>query len=177
VRPKWCSSLCYVRREPFTCLVWRLALSPYGSKQPFTCALSRRSTIGYVQNDFLSRWYVWRKLCTYLASKQTLSPKRKKWNSKWPMSPRISIGCVRNDFWAFGMFDANHAPVLRQDTHYLQMNRNELSLGPRHRGVPSGASIMIFEPLVRLGQTVHLSCTETNTVSKWKLRFHLTRVT
>ena len=34
------------------------------------------------------------------------------------------------------------------------------------------------EPRVRLVQTVHLSCTDTNTISKWKeVRFHLTQVT
>jgi hypothetical protein len=152
VRLKWFLSLWLVRRKPCTCLASRYALSPNEPKWAITLTSAPRSTIGCVQNDFLSRWYLWRKLCIYLASKQTLSPKRKKWNSKWPMSPRSSIGCVWNDFWAFGMFDANHAPVLHQDTHYLQMNRNELSLWPRHRGVPTGASKMISKPLVRLGK-------------------------
>jgi hypothetical protein len=44
----------------------------------------------------------------------------------------------------------------------------ELSLVPYHLGVPSGASKMIFEPMIRLAQTVHLSCTYTNTVAKQK---------
>jgi hypothetical protein len=34
---------------------------------------------------------------------------------------------------------------------------------------------MIYEPIVRLAQTVHLYCTDTNTVSKWtETRFHMT---
>ena len=37
---------------------------------------------------------------------------------------------------------------------------------PRHLGVPSSASKMISEPMVCLAQTEHLSCTNTNTVSK-----------
>jgi hypothetical protein len=37
---------------------------------------------------------------------------------------------------------------------------------PRHLGVPSGASKMIYEPVVRLTQTEHLSCTDANIVSK-----------
>jgi hypothetical protein len=42
----------------------------------------------------------------------------------------------------------------------------------------TSASKMIYEPVVRLAQTVHLSCTDTNTVSKWiKTRFHMTHVT
>jgi hypothetical protein len=37
---------------------------------------------------------------------------------------------------------------------------------------------MIFEPLICLVQTVHLSCNDTNTVFKWtKTRFHMTNVT
>jgi hypothetical protein len=31
---------------------------------------------------------------------------------------------------------------------------------PRHRGVPSGVSKIIYEPMVRLTQTEHLSCTD-----------------
>jgi hypothetical protein len=60
----------------------------------------------------------------------------------------------------------NHAPILRQDLHYLQMDRNEHPLEPRHLGVPSGAFKTISEHTVCLAQTVHLSCTDTNTVSK-----------
>jgi hypothetical protein len=89
-----------------------------------------------------------------------------------------SIGCVQNDFRAYGSFAANRAPILRQDYHYLQMDRNELLFEPRNLGVPSGASKMISEPMVRLAQTVHLSCTNTNTISKWtKTRFHRADVT
>ena len=51
----------------------------------------------------------------------------------------------------------------------------ELSLEPCHLGVPSGASKAISKPMVRLAQTMHLSCTDTNTVTKWKeVRFHMT---
>ena len=58
------------------------------------------------------------------------------------------------------------------------MDRNELSLEPRHLGVLEGVSKMISEPMVRLVQTVHLSCTDTNTVCKEKeVRFRMTHVT
>ena len=41
-----------------------------------------------------------------------------------------------------------------------------------------GVCKMISEPMARLTQTVHLSCTDTNTVSKPKeVRFHMTHVT
>jgi hypothetical protein len=49
---------------------------------------------------------------------------------------------------------------------------------PHHLGSPSGAATKIFMPMVHLGQTVHLSDTEINTVSKWtKVSFQLTHVT
>ena len=43
---------------------------------------------------------------------------------------------------------------------------NEIPHDPHHLGVPSGASKMISEPMVRLAQTVHLSYIDTNTISK-----------
>jgi hypothetical protein len=50
-------------------------------------------------------------------------------------SSRSSIGCVQDDFRAYGTFGINHAPILRQDSHYLQMDSNELPLELRHLGV------------------------------------------
>jgi hypothetical protein len=70
--------------------------------------------------QFLSLWYVWRKLCTYLSPRLALSPNR----------------------------------------------LNQASIEPCHLAVPSGASKTIYEPMVCLAQTVHLSCTDTNTVSR-----------
>ena len=58
--------------------------------------------------------------------------------------------------------------------------RMEMSfpLPPCHLGVPSGASKLIYEPVVRLAQIVHLSCVEPNTFSKLtKTSVHLTHVT
>jgi len=58
------------------------------------------------------------------------------------------------------------------------MDQNELPLDPRHVGVPSGVPKMIYEPMVRSMQTMHLSCVEINTVYKWTdTSFHLTHVT
>jgi hypothetical protein len=117
--------------------------------------------------QFLSLWYVWHKPFTYLAPTLTLSPNAPKRNSTWPTSPRSSIGCVQNNFWAYGMFGANHAPILRQDLHYLQTEWIKILLEPHHFGEPSGASKTIYDPMIHLAQTVHLSCTDTYSVSKW----------
>jgi hypothetical protein len=57
-------------------------------------------------------------------------------------------------------------------------DRNKLLFEPRHLGVPSGVSNTISEDMVHLAQTVHLSCTETYSVSKWtKTSFHFRLVT
>ena len=46
------------------------------------------------------------------------------------------------------------------------MHGIEIPQDPRHLGVPSGASKMISEPMVRSAQTVHLSCVKVSTISK-----------
>jgi hypothetical protein len=55
------------------------------------------------------------------------------------------------------------------------MDQNGLPIETCHLGVPSGASKMICEPMVRLAQAVHQPCTDTNTVFKQtKTRLHKT---
>jgi hypothetical protein len=110
----------------------------------------------------------------YCTNTNTVS-KRTKMRFHMTHSPWSSIGCVQHNFWADGTFNTNRAPFLCQDYHYLQTDSNKLPLEPRHLGVSSGVSKMISEPIVRLAQTMHLYCTDTNTVSKWtKMRFHMT---
>ena len=49
---------------------------------------------------------------------------------------------------------------------------------PCHLRVPSGASKMISEPMVRLAPTMRLSCTNTTSVSKrTEMSFHLSLIT
>jgi hypothetical protein len=58
------------------------------------------------------------------------------------------------------------------------MDWNKLPLEHHHLGVPLGVSKMIYDPIVHLVQTVHLSCSDTNIVSKWiETRFHISHVT
>jgi hypothetical protein len=127
VRPKWFSSLWYVQHNAS-----RLALSPNSLNRASTWASSTWSTIGSVQNDFLTLWYIWHKPWTYLAPTLTLSWNRPKQDSTWATSP----------------------------------------------GVPSTSSKMISKPMVRLVQTMHLSCIDANTISKWtETRFAMTHIT
>jgi hypothetical protein len=127
---------------------------------------------------FLRLCYVQRKLCTYLASRLALSPNGLNWASTWASSFRSSNRCVKNDFWAYGMFGANPAPIWHRHNHCLQTDRNKIPQDPHHLGVSLGASKMIFEPVVCLAQALHLSCTDTNIISKRiKTRFHKTHVT
>jgi hypothetical protein len=117
-------------------------------------------------------------VCTNVVLRLTLSPNGPKRASTWPTSPRTTIGRVQNYFWAYGTFGENRAPILHLDQYYLQMDRNDVPLSPRHLGVPSGVSKMIYEPMVRSVQTVHLTCAEIDTISvQTKTRFHLTHIT
>jgi hypothetical protein len=101
------------------------------------------------------------------------------------MSSSSSNGCVQNDFWAYGMFGANralfgvnHAPILHQQQHYLQMDQNEIPHDPRHLWVPSGGSEMTSEAMVGSAQTVQLSCIKISTISEQtKSSFQLSLVT
>jgi hypothetical protein len=94
------------------------------------------------------------------------------------MSPTSSFGRAEKDFHACGTFGASYAPILCLDEHYLQMDSKELPLDTHHLGVPSGMPKMIFMLVVHSEQTMHLSCTESNTISKrTKTCFQLTYIT
>jgi hypothetical protein len=82
-----------------------------------------------------------------------------------------------NNFWACGMYGTNHAPIMHRNKLYLKKDRMEILHDPRHLGVPSGASKIIFEAVLRVVQIVDLSCTETNNISKsTETRFYMTHV-
>jgi hypothetical protein len=57
------------------------------------------------------------------------------------------------------------------------MDQNEIPHVPRHLGVTSGASKMISKPVIRLPQTMQLSCVRSNTISKQSVRFQLSLIT
>jgi hypothetical protein len=127
---------------------------------------------------FQRLWYVQHKPRTYLASRLALSFNGLNRASTWALSPRSTIGCVQNDFWACGMFSANRAPILHRHQHYLQMDQNEIWHYPCHLGVPSGVSKTISDIVVRLAQTVLLSCVKISTIFEWtESSFHLSIVT
>jgi hypothetical protein len=127
---------------------------------------------------FQGLWYIRHKLCTYLASRLVLSPNRPKWASTWPTSPISTIGCAWKGFHAHGTFGTNRAPSLHRDENYLRMDQNKLPLDPRHVWVPPGVPKMISMLVVHSVQTLHLSCIEINTISKWtETSFHLTHIT
>jgi hypothetical protein len=98
-----------------------------------------------------------------LVAKLLLSPNRSIWASPWSTSPRSTIRCVQTNFWAYSTFGTNRAPILRRDWNYLQMAQGKFLIDPRRVGVTSVAPKMIYEPMVRSAQNVHLSCVEINT--------------
>jgi hypothetical protein len=69
-------------------------------------------------------------------------------------------------------------PYLAPTLTLSQNGQNEISHDARHLGVASGASKMIFEPMVCLAQTVHLSCLMICNISKQtEMSFHLSLTT
>jgi hypothetical protein len=141
----------------------------------FHLSLVPRSTIGCIQNDFWG-YVMTGTICVHSTNTYTISKQTER-GSTWATSPRSCIRRVQIDFQANGTFGANHAPILHQDQHYLKMNWNELPLEPHNLGEPSGASKMISEHVVCLAHSIHLSYTDTNTISKrTEMRFHMTHV-
>jgi hypothetical protein len=67
---------------------------------------------------------------------------------------------------------------MHRNQHYLQKDWKEILHDPRHLGVPSAVSKIISEVVLRLVQTVDLSCIQTNNISKsTETRFYMTHVT
>jgi hypothetical protein len=116
--------------------------------------------------QFLMLWYVWHKPCTYLALRLALSSNGLNRASTWDSSPRSIIRCIQNDFSACGTFDAKPCTYLASRLALYQMNWVKHLLELRYLGVVLGASKTISEPTVCLAETMHLSCTDTNTISK-----------
>jgi hypothetical protein len=143
--------VCSAQTEQLSCI--KISTISKQNEMRFHLSLVTREYHWVHRKQLLILWYVLRKPCTYLAPTLTLSPNRPKRDSTWPMPPRSIIRCVRNDFQANDTFGANWATILHQESHYLQMDRNELPLEPHHQVVPSGASKMTFELMVRLAQT------------------------
>jgi hypothetical protein len=171
--PKLFPSLVHVRRS---CL--KNSIISKRTKMSFYLTHVTLEFHRVLPKSFPCPWYIRHKLCTYLPPRLTLSPNKLEQPSTWTTSPRSSIGCAQNDFWAYCTFSANRAPMLRQDYHYLQTDQNELPIDPHHIGVPLGGSKIIPEPMVRLVQTVHLSCLKNSIISKQtETSFYLTHFT
>jgi hypothetical protein len=78
-------------------------------------------------------------------------------------------------FMTYGTFNANRAPIFCST---ISKRTKQISTRPSSPRSTTGASKPIYEPMVRLTQTEHLSCTDANTVSKQiETRFHMTHVT
>jgi hypothetical protein len=78
-------------------------------------------------------------------------------------------------FMTYGTFNANCAPIFCST---ISKQTEQISTRPSSPWSTSCASKMIYEPIVRLTHTEHLSCTDANTVSKQiETRFHMTHVT
>jgi hypothetical protein len=111
----------------------------------------------------------------YLVSRLALSPNGMKRASTSASPPSSFIGCVKK--WFLSLRYVRRKPCIHLVSR-LALSPNRLNRAytwvPSPRSTIVGVSKMIFEPMVRLAQTMHLSRTDTNTISKWtKTRFHM----
>jgi hypothetical protein len=113
---------------------------------------------------FLSLWYVLHKPCTYLASGSALSRNGLNWASTWASQPRSAIGYVPIAFLSMWYVWCKLCTYLASRIALPPNGLNPLE--PRHLEVPTCVSKTISEATLCLAKTVHLSCTDTYTISK-----------
>jgi hypothetical protein len=115
-------------------------------------------------NRFLCLWYVRCKPCSSLALTLTLSKHTKMRFHTTHIT--YEFHRVRPKLFMMYWYVYGKLRTYLVSRFALFPNRsNNAPLDPCHLGVPSGASKTIYEPMVCLTQTEHLSCTDANTVS------------
>jgi hypothetical protein len=176
VRPKWFLSLWYVLCKPCAYLALTLTLSP--TVQNEVLHDPRNLGVPSGASKIISKPMVCLGQTVHLSCvKISAISKRTKMRFHMGFVTKDYHRCIQNNFWAYNTFGTNRAPILHRHYYYLQMDRNKIPLDPRHLEHPSGASKMIFEPMVRLTQTVHQSCINISTISKCsKTRFHMAQI-
>jgi hypothetical protein len=110
---KWFLSLWYTWHKLWTCLALILTLSLNRPKQDSAWPTSLGVPSGafkMICKPMLRSVQTVRLSCT---NTNTIFKWTKR-GSTWPTSHKSSIGCVQKDFQAYGMFGANHAPILHQ---------------------------------------------------------------
>jgi hypothetical protein len=177
--PKRFPSLWDDWRKPCTNFASKVALSPNRLNWSSTWTSSPRCTIECVQNDFYVYGMV-RSVQTARLSSTDTNTVSDQTKIKFHMThvtyefhqvrPKLFMS-----LWYVQCKPCNYL-VLRLA---LSPNRpNRAPPDPRHLGVASGVCKTSYEPMVPLTQTEHLSCTDSNTVSKHiETRFHMTHVT
>ena len=170
-------SLWYVRLKPCTYLASRLALSPNGPKWASTWL--HHLVVPSSASKMISESMVCRAQTMHLSCTDTNTISKQK-------EVRFHMTHITYEFhrvrqkWFLSLWFVRHKPCTYPASRLALCpnGQNELPLERCHLVVPSNASKTISEPMVRLVQTMHLSCTETNTISKWKeVKFHMTHVT
>ena len=150
-----------VQTKQLTCI--KITISPNGLKWASTWPTSPRSTIGFIQTDFCAYGMFSANLAPILCQDYTIF----KWAKTSYHLSFVTLEYHRvHPKWFMCLWIVRCKPwiYLASSLHYLQMDWNELPLETHHLGLPSGSSKRISEPMVRLAPTVHLSCTDTNSL-------------
>jgi hypothetical protein len=126
---------------------------------------------------FPSPWYIRYKSCTYLASRLVVSPNGSNRASTWAYhlgELSVVFKTTSNPMVRLAQQFTNLAPILTLSLNRLKWD----STWPTSPRCSIRCVQNIFKPMVHWAQAVHLSCSDTKTISKrTKIRFHMTHVT
>jgi hypothetical protein len=159
-------SLWYIWHKRCDYLALMLIPSPNGPKQDSIWTTSPRSSIRCVQNNFQANDTFGVKISNIQTNQNEL-----------PLEPHhLGVHWVRpKQILTLWYVCRKLCTYLASWLAYLQMDWNELALEPRDLRVPFILSKMVTKPMVRSAQTMHISCTDTNTLSEpTETRFAMT---
>jgi hypothetical protein len=177
VRPKLFMSLWYVQCKPCTYLPSRLALSPNGLNRAL--ADPRHQEVPSGASKTIYEPMVRLTQTEHLSCTDTNTISKRTKTRFHTTHVTYEFHRVRPKlFMSLWYVQCKPCTYLASRLALSPNGPNRAPPDPRHLGVPLGASKMIYDPMVRLTQTKHLSCTDANTVSKHiETRFHMTHVT
>jgi hypothetical protein len=177
VRPKWYLCLWYIRRKPCNYLASRIVLYQMNwLKHPLEL---RHLGVLSGASKTISEPMVCLALSVHLSCIDTNTIF--KWTKTRFYMTHVTLEFHRRRpkrFLRIWYVHRKPCTYLASRLALYQMNWIKHPLELYHLGVLSGASKTISKPTVYLAQTMHLSWTDTNTISKWnKTRFHMTHIT
>jgi hypothetical protein len=169
--------LWYVRRKPCSYIAPTLTLSPSGSKWDSTWPTHQGVPLGASKMIFLAMVRSTQTMHLSCVKISTISKLTQICFHLSLVTKEYRLVCPKR---LRSLLD-----IRRKPCSYIAPNLTQSPNGPKQdstwrtpQGVPIGASMTIFLPMVRSTQTTHLSCVKISTIFKrTQTSFHLSLVT